>query len=151
MANPEGNPGNAGNPNPVQTEEFKQKRSETQYGGARPNAPVHLTKAKPKMYRRALEWLALQEPKEGEDPMDFLRRMRRRAPGHIPNMAMILTARVMEKLLSKPTGELFDRIIDQTEGKQVQPTQELPPPTQLPEDCASEEEAAAAHAQYARP
>lgn len=67
------------------------------------------------------------------------------------NGARKIAARIYEKVYKKTPDRLVQVMIDAVEGKQVQPTQELPPPGPMPEEFGTEEEAAAAHAQYARP
>lgn len=136
-----------GNPNPVQSEEFKEKRKETQFGGIKGNPlcqdipdAVH-----PWSYRKNLRYLSAQ-PINPDNVHKELEKLTIMPDGSQPSVARVLSIRFMQKVYAKMRGDDMIKLIEEVEGKQVQPTQELAPPAPMLEQYATEEEAAAAHA-----
>ena len=64
--------------------------------------------------------------------------------------ATMLAMRMYAKAIAKVDANLCEKIIENAEGKLVQPIQELPPDQPMPEEFATEAEAAAAHAELTK-
>lgn len=140
------------NPNypPSRLSGLDRTRAATQFGGEKAN-PHYSTlphAPKPYSYRSNLEYLAAQEVDPDNMEREF-KRLERPADGTAPSMARVIALRLLKKGYAKMQSGIIEKIIDNTEGKLVQPTQEIPPAVPMPEDFATEEEAAAAHAAVA--
>lgn len=141
--------GTVGNPNPVQTDEFKAKRAETQFGGPREN-PRDQDNPGPRRtwtMRKALEHLTGVEIDPTKDIDKELERILKYShpPDKKPTMGFMLMFRYYEKAIKTAPITLFDKIIEQTEGKLEVAPEPPPPPAAFKTDNITDEEADAAY------
>ena len=131
---------------PANFNEIAKNRHKHSFGAEGGADPVAAAKAPRKSYsiRRQLQLIA--EKNWDYTKLDEqLKQHMKEAEGMTCSGARIIATRMFEKVVKKMPGDLVDKLIDNTEGKLMQKTQEIPPPKKMPEEFVTEEEAVRAH------
>lgn len=132
------------NPNPVPNPNIAEAGKATQFGaGLDPVANAR--KSRPWSIRNSLTYLAAQEVNADSSTNDAFAFEK----GEKVTRARRIAMRTL-KLADEGNIKAVEFVTENIEGRLVQPTQELPPPDKMPENCMTEEEAAAIHATYAK-
>ena len=145
-------PAHMSNDDPIQTEAFKAARAiagkATQFGAENGNTrnrdmenPV-----KEWSYREQLRYLAAQDVDPDDIPGELKRLKRTPGNNEKSKLARVIAVRMLEKLYAKAQPALFEKIVDNTEGKLVQTVAEVPPPNKYDFDNMTDEEARQAYA-----